>query len=206
MWYRRVMRCAVALVLAACGGGGVASPDAADKAATCASTFGSALTAGFARLDGTVLAVVPPDDQACALPNRTHLVLQVTMGGAVYRMVVDVLSNMGSPDVWFHELDAPLVGPAWSDGWHTGIALDYATGLGLHSTQFAEMTEAELVAKLTSELELGAKVSVFATAGATEPDSAHLVHRNATDADGAIVIAPDTAPHYLVMRFDEQAF
>src|SRR5262249_23663455 len=70
-----------------------------DKSAPCASTFGSALTDAFGRLDGTVVAVVPPNDQACAQPNMTHLVLQVEMEGAVYRMVLDVLSNQGSPDV-----------------------------------------------------------------------------------------------------------
>lgn len=165
-----------------------------------------ALTPAFGRLDGSVLAVVPPNDQACAMPNSTHLVLQVTMGGAAYRMVVDVLSNQGSPDLWFTELDAPLAGPAWSDGWHTDAALDYATTLGVHSTGMAELNQSELVAKITSELELGAKVSVYATSGSTEPSSAHLVHRNATNADGAIVIDPDTAPHYLLLRFDDQTF
>ncbi len=200
------MRRLIPIALAACGSHAAPAPDALDKAATCAATFGSALTAGFGRLDGTILAVVPPNDQACALPNSTHLVLQVTMGGAAYRMVVDVLSNQGSPDVWLHDLDAPLAGPAWSDGWHLDAPLDYATDLGLRATDFTEMNQADLVAKITSELDLGAHVSVFATAGSTEPDSAHLVHRNLANADGAIVIAPDTAPHYLAMRFDEQTF
>ena len=68
------------------------------------------------------------------------------------------------------------------------------------------MHEDDLVHAITDELELGARISVFATAGSTEPDSAHLVHRNATNADGAIVVNPDTAPHYLLMRFDEQSF
>jgi len=194
------------VLVAACSSSHASPPDALDKAGPCAATFGSALSAGFGRIDGTVLAVVPPNDQQCAMPNSTHLVVQVTMGGAAYRLVVDVLSNQGSPDVWFAEHDAPLAGPAWSDGWHVGTTLDYVTDLGMHSPQFAEMNQADLVAKISSELDLGAHVSVFATAGTTEPNSAHLVHRNATNADGAIVIAPDSAPHYLLMRFDEQSF
>src|SRR5450432_3613923 len=101
------------------GNGGIAGTDAGDKAGPCASMFGTALTPAFGRIDGTVLAVVPPGDQACALPNATHLVVQVTMGGAAYRLVVDVLSNQGSPDVLLDELDAPLVGGAWTEGWHT---------------------------------------------------------------------------------------
>jgi len=194
--------------LDAADGSDAAPADAAadvDKAATCATTFGSALTNAFGRFDGTVVAVVPPDDQACALPNRTHLVIQVSMGGSVYRMVVDVLSNQGSPDVLFHEIDAPLAAGPWAEGWHTGVALDYVTTLSMHSAAFTAMHEADLVAKIASEIDIGAKISVFSTSDG-EPNSTHLVHRNATNADGAIVIHPDSAPHYLLMRFDEQSF
>jgi hypothetical protein len=180
--------------------------DPSGKAANCATTFGTSLTASFGRLDGTVLAVVPPDDQACTAPNATHLVVQATMGGAAYRLVIDVLSNQGSPDVSFFELDAPLTGPTWSDGWHPSQTLDYVTTLAVHKTQFTAKHEADLVTKITSEIALGAHISIFATATSAEPDSAHLVHRNLTNADGAIVIDPDTAPHYLLMAFDEQSF
>jgi hypothetical protein len=188
-------------------GGAVDAAADVDKSATCASTFGTALTAGFGRLDGTVTAVVPPNDQMCAAPNATHLVIQVKMGGAIYRMVVDVLSNVAPPDVYFYEMDAPLAAGAWADGWHAGDALDYVTTLGVHSTSFTAMKEADLVAKITSEIELGARISVFATNGSSEPDSAHLVHRNLTNQDGAIVIGPDSAqPHYMLLRFNEQTF
>ncbi len=163
-------------------------------------------TPGFGRLDATLVAVVPPNDHACADLNSTHLVIQGEMNGDVDRMVVDVLSNQGSPDVWFYELDAPLVGEPWAEGWHTDVPLDYATTLGLHSTQFTEMTETPLVTAITNELTLGAKVSIFATNGSTEPDSAHLIHRNTTNQDGAIVLSPDGAPHWLTMRFDEDVF
>jgi hypothetical protein len=128
------------------------------------------------------------------------------MGGEAYRMVVDVLSDAGSPDVHFTELDAALVGPAWSDGWHAGMTLDYVTTLAVHSPQLTAMHEGDLVTKITSEIALGAHISIFATATSAEPDSAHLVHRNLTNADGAIVIAADSAPHYLLMAFDEQTF
>jgi len=177
-----------------------------NKAATCATTFGEDLTNAFGRLDGTVLAIVPPNDQTCAMPNMTHLVIQVTMGGAAYRMVVDVLSDEGSPEVLFYEMNAPLEDGAWADGWHAGIDLDYVLTLKVHSTSFTAMTQATLVAKVTSEIALGAKVSVFATS-MDEPTSAHLVHRNVTNEDGAIVLGPDTAsPHYLLFRFAEQTF
>jgi|GEM_PF-709737 len=176
-----------------------------DKSATCASTFGSGLTNAFGRVDGTVVAVVPPNDQACALPNRTHLVIQVQMSGAVYRMVVDVLSNQGSPDVLIDEIDAPLAAGDWEDGWHPGVALDYVSTLAVHSGAFTAMHQADLVAKITSEIGVGDRISVFGTSDG-EPNSTHLIHRNATNADGAIVVHPDTAPHYILLRFDEQAF
>jgi hypothetical protein len=194
-------------------GGGDAGPDDAadaaedvDKAVTCAATFGSALTNAFGRLDGTVLAVVPPGDEACAMPNSTHAVIQVTMQGATYRMVLDVLSSVGNPDVFFYETNAPLAAGPWAEGWHAGVALDYVTTLSLHDTSFVEMVEADLVAKVTSEIALGAHVSVFATSDG-EPSSAHLIHRNLTNADGAIVLEPESAsPHYLLFRFGDQSF
>jgi hypothetical protein len=186
--------------------------DDVNKAAPCledASAFGQALTNAFGRVDGTIVAVIPPDDQACALPNSTHLIIEVLMQGAVYRMVVDVLSDVasdsGSFDVFFYEMDAPLADGAWADGWHTGIAFDYVNTLAIHSTPFVAMSQADVVAKITSELTLGAHVSVFSTS-AGEPDSTHLVHRNLTNQDGAIVVSPETAPHYLLIRFSEDSF
>ena len=189
-------------------GGSVAdaAPDV-DKSASCAATFGSSLTAAFGRLDGTVLAVVPPGDNACAMPNSTHVVIQVTWAGEVYRMVLDVLSSVGNPDVFFSEIDAPLAAGPWAEGWHPGVVLDYVSTLGVHALSFTEMKEADLVQKVTSEIDLGSHVSIFATAGAGVTSSAHLIHRNATDADGAIVVRPESAmPHYLLFRFAEQTF
>ncbi len=184
-----------------------ASDAAVDKSATCAAAFGENLTPAFGRIDGTVVAIVPPGDEACALPNSTHLVIQVMQSGLVYRMVVDVLSDQGSPDVLFEEMNAPLAGEAWAEGWHTDASLDYVTTLSTHSTSFTAMVEDDLVAKITSEIDLGSNISIYATATSSEPDSAHLVHRNLTHQDGAIVIGPDTAhPHYLLMHFDEQTF
>jgi hypothetical protein len=187
-----------------------AAPDVApdvNKAATCATTFGDALTNAFGRLDGTVVAIVPPNDQTCAMPNMTHLVIQVLWSGAAYRMVVDVLSDESTdPDVSLFEINAPLADGAWAEGWHPGVALDYVLTLKVHSTSFTSMTQANLVAKVTSEIALGSKISVFATS-MDEPTSAHLVHRNLTNQDGAIVLGPDTAsPHYLLFRFSDQTF
>ncbi|HSD86573.1 MAG TPA: hypothetical protein VLB44_03630 [Kofleriaceae bacterium] len=169
-----------------------------DKTAACASTFGNALTNSFGRVDGTILAVVPPGYQGCAQPNSTHIVLQVTMNGAAYRMVINT-------DGLVDQLDAPLAGPAWGDGWHTDAQLDYVSTLHVASSAFTP--PADVVALVTDQLELGAHVSVFGTSsGGVKADSAHLIHRNSANADGAIVIHPDTAPHYILFRFSNQSF
>ncbi len=185
------------------------APDAStDKARNCATVFGSSLTTAFGRLDGTVRAVVPPGHPTCPLPNGTHVVLQVTMADQVYRMVINVLSDQGPPNVYFRTLDAPLAGDAWADGWHPGTALDYVSTLQVTSASFASHTMTEMVDLVTQPIELGANISVFATSsGGGNAGNAHLVHRNQPNADGAIVVGPDTAnPHYLLVRFDEQAF
>lgn len=168
----------------------------ASKADACASLFGSALTDSFGRLDGTILAVVPAGHPTCPMPNGTHLVLQVTMNSAAYRMVVNL-------DVLTHEVDAPLAGDVWSEGWHPSAQLDYVTTLNTNANDFD--LNPSVQSWITNQLELGAHVSVFATSENFH-DSAHLIHRENTNTDGAIVVNPETAPHYLLFRFSNQAF
>lgn len=210
------MRLAFVCLLAACGEGGPAFkhpiPDSAfdappAKAAHCAATFGAELTDAFGRLDGTVLAVIPPGYQGCAQPNSTHVVVQVMVNGAAYRMVANVLSTSNDPMVYLDEVAAPLAGPAWAEGWHPDAQLDYVTTLGVTKSQFTIADEATAAARIYDMLELDRTVSIFATSsGPPQADSAHLIHRNATNADGAIVLSPDTAPHYLLTAFAEQSF
>ncbi len=186
----------------------------ADKAAPCASTFGGALTRDFGRLDGTLHAVVGPTDTQCALPNDDHLVVQVAMGGAVYRIVINVLSdgrNGTDTRLRYQALAHPLVGGPWAEGWHPGATLDYATTLGAHSTTgFEPVAMAALVERVTARLVLGARISAFATSsGGTRAASAHLVHRGqpALGEDGALVLDPDgPSPTYLLFHFDGSEF
>ena len=175
----------------------------------CAKTFGDQLTAGFGRIDGIVYAVQKPSDAACVMPNSDHLVLQVLVKGAVYRMVVNVVSDRAgqSPEVRFGRLPHALPAPAWSEGWHTDAPLDYVKTLGATSASgFAPKPMNDLVAALATELVVGAKVSVYATSGNGRPESAHLVHRNKANADGAIVVAPAASPTFLLFHFDNQTF
>ncbi len=84
----------------------------------CAKTFGTALTTGFGRIDGIVYAVQKPSDTSCPLPNRDHVIVQVLMDGAVYRMVVNVQSDrVGSdPKIRVGAKAHPLPPPAFSEG------------------------------------------------------------------------------------------
>jgi len=183
-------------------------PDApfVDKAGPCVGSFGQDLPDGFGRMDGTVVAVVPPLHPTCPASNDDHLILEIRQNGKVYRMVAAVVSTVGNPDMAFIDKPAALPAPAWSEGWHPGVSFDYVTDLGLHRLDFTPRPLNDLVYSLNARLELGARVSVYGTVE-NDPASAHLIHRTGNSAtDGAIVIDPDTAPRYLALRFDNQLF
>jgi hypothetical protein len=109
-------------------------------------------------------------------------------------------------DIWLKELGAPLAGPPWEEGWHTDAPLDYVTTLGMNSTQFSA-TVGNAPAVIDFALDIGARVSVYATStGGTKADSAHLIHRNLPNADGALVVDIDTYPRYFLFRFGDQTF
>jgi hypothetical protein len=119
-------------------------------------------------------------------------------------MVIDVDDTDAPGTIHGTTLSHAMVGGAWADGWHA-VPLDYVTTFGLHSTTFPAMTTAAAVAEITGALDLGAHVSIFATAQG-EPDSAHLVHRNLTSQDGAIVVDVDGSPTWLLFSFSNQTF
>lgn len=206
------------LALAACGDAAApevtdaatdAALDAAGKDAACASMFGDALTSAFGRVDGTVVAVVEPGNPRCALPNRDHLVVQVELGGAVYRMVVNVQSNGADPNIRVRTATGALPAPAFAPGWHPGLSLDYPRDLGVHSG--AGWEPLDLAAATTwasAPIEVGAPIAVYATSsGGSFAASAHLVHRNGSNHDGAIVVDPTgTAPRWLLFSFADQTF
>lgn len=202
------------LALAACGDGGAKgsadllapSPDLVyvDKAKGCVDTFGSALTDSFGRIDGTLVAVVQPSDKQCTMFNSDHLVLEIEMQGAVYRAVVNVISDRaGDQRVRFKEQDAPLAVP-FAEGWHTDVTLDYPTDLDAHNYTFEPYEMQPLIDKITALLTIGQPISVFTISSGGS--SSHLVHRNRTNADGAIVINPTTSPHYVLLAFETQSF
>lgn len=174
----------------------------------CAQTFGGALTAGFGRLDGTLRAIVRPGVEGCGPVNGSHLVLQLDVQGAPYRVVINVASDRGDDrrvrlDTRTHALPAP----AFSEGWHLGVTLDYVTEFALHSTDFTPYERDALVAEVLRGARVGAPVAVYSTNGGSYRDSTHLVHRNGGNHDGAVVFDPQGAsPTWLLFHFVEQTF
>jgi len=171
--------------------------------------WGSGLSAAFGRIDGTITAIAKPSSTGCDQSNSTHFVLEVTMGGAPYPLVVNVQDTASSPGyVYFGETDAALAGVPWADGWHTDAAekLDYVNNLGIHSTAFTALSETDLVNAIICELVPGDQVSVYALGWGT--NGAHDIHRNTGGggADGAIVLHATTNPHYLMFHFVNQTF
>lgn len=191
------------------GSGGATTTAPVDKAADCIDgeeDLGKSLTSAFGRLDGTVLAVVQPTDTECFLPNDDHVVLQVLWNGEAYRMVVNVMSGFGDPDVHYGLLDQAPAGIVWEEGWHPGVSLDYVNDLGVHSGELTQYPMLELSQKMADEITLGQKVSVFAHSD-NNPSSTHKIHRNGGGEDGAIVLDPDSeAPRTMIFHFANQAF
>jgi hypothetical protein len=180
---------------------------------TCASTFGAALTEGFGRLDGIVYAVQKPSDLGCVMPDKNHLILQVLMEGAVYRMVVNLESDVGGADTKLRFASFPhaLPPPEFVEGWRTGIPLDYAGVLGAHSGDggFTALTLDEAVLRIVAEVKVGDPVSVYGFTAAGQGASADRVHRDDSgkNEDGAIVVGPTSAsPKFLLFHFAAQTF
>lgn len=171
---------------------------------TCTSQFGSALTPAFGRLDGLLVAIVPPGGGPCNA-DSDHVHLQVLANGATYDIAITVAdTDTGAEDVHTTTIDHALVGPAWAEGWHTGVLVDYVS-IGVHSAALPLRTKAQLVSDLMASLATANHVSVFATGYGT--DGAHLVHRNGQGHDGLLVTEPLSNPaHARLFSFTSQAF
>jgi hypothetical protein len=212
------VRCAI-IVLVACGrpsaatDGAIATDTALDTAMhvddgtptrhACTNNLGNALTTTFGRLDGLLVAIVPPGNGGCNA-DTDHLHLQVQANGAIYDVAVNVGSTGGVDDVHTTTLEHAMPGPAWAEGWHTGVLDDYVS-LGLHSPTFTLTPRTQLTSDLMADLATVNHISVFATGYG--PDGAHLVHRNGQGHDGAVITQPLSTPSHLrLFSFTTQAF
>jgi len=180
--------------------------DGAPVRKACTSTFGSALTSGFGRMDGYLIAIVPPGPSTAPCnADQGHLHLQVMVDGAIYDVAVNVGTDDATNDVHTTTLDTVQLGLPWSEGWHTDVTNDY-TALGIHSAALPLHSRAENVAALTAELATVNHVSVFGTGYSPTPSGAHLIHRN-NGRDGMLVTHPlAAAPHARLFSFTTPTF
>ena len=158
-----------------------AGGDGAPTRAPCTASRGSGLSTSHARLDGYVVAVIPPGNGKQCGGDSSHVHVQVLVGKAVYDVAVNVDGNMT-------ERDEALTGGPWGEGWHTATSLDYPSALGAHASDF-KLTGASMVATEIEKQLAGANhVSVFCTG--YDKSGCHLVHRKGKGQDGALVIDP----------------
>jgi hypothetical protein len=166
----------------------------------CTSQLGNALTSAYGRLDGILVAIVPPGNGPCNA-DSDHVHLQIQMNGAIY----DVAVNVGSSNMDdVHTTTREIALPVWQEGWHTGVLEDYVS-LGVHSTDIPLGTRTQNTADIMNELATVNHISVFGTGYG--PDGAHLIHRNGQGHDGLVVTQPLSTPaHVRLFSFTTQAF
>lgn len=187
------------------GGGGGGTGDGTPTRQPCTGTFGSAMTATFGRLDGFLVAIVDPNTTTSCRGDDNHIHLQVRVNGGIEDIAVNVASTSGNPNVDFRTIGAALRGGAWTEGWHPGQTLDYPSNLGVTSGSFTEETLTQLTASVDNLIASANHVSIFATG--FDGTGGHLIHRQGSGHDGAIVINPTTAnPTYLLFHFTNQTF
>lgn len=182
-----------------------ASGDGTPTRLPCTSTFGSAMSATFGRLDGFLVSVVNPNTTTACRGDDNHIHLQVKVNGGIEDIAVNIASTTGNPDLDFRTISAALRGGAWAEGWHPGQTLDYPTNLGAGATSFTEETPTQLTSVVDSAIGNANHVSIFTTG--FDATGGHLIHRQGSSHDGAIVINPTTtSPTYLLFHFTTQSF
>ena len=173
----------------------------------CATTFGSSFPSSFVRIDGRLVAVVPPTGAHACRSDSDHLHLQVLVRGATYDIAVTARSTTDPtmPDVFLDRVTLAPPGEPFAEGAHTGASLDYVS-LGVRSSDFTAYPESQLVTMLEGELADVDEITIYAT-GYPGGDGAHLVHRNAPGQDGALVLHPlDATSAVLLFHFSTQSF
>ena len=176
--------------------------DGAPMRLPCTGQFGSALTSTYGRLDGYLVAIVPPGNGGCNA-DADHVHLQVKMNGSIY----DVAVNVGSAtqdDV--HTTTRELDLPVWSEGWHTGaLVLEDYVSLGVHSTDIPLGTHTQNIADVMADLTNANHISIYGIGYG--PDGAHLIHRNGGGHDGLLVTEPLSVPaHARLFSFSTLSF
>ena len=190
------------------GGGSGSNVDGTPVRQPCTSNFGNALPSSgtFGRLDGYLVAIVPPGSTNGCNDDSSHVHLQIKMNGAIYDIAIDATdSQTRTDDVHTGTLDMAMPsGPAWSEGFHTGVTLDYPS-LGVHASSLPLQSKAQIVSAFQTDLATVNHISIFTTTYGG--DGAHLVHRNGSGHDGAVVTEPlSPTAHVRLLSFSDQSF
>jgi hypothetical protein len=210
MIHRSILALAIAIpaFLSACTAGH-AEPEVSSSAVTstgdgtptrvpCTSSFGTGLTGTFGRLDGVIVAVVPPGHGSCNA-DAHHVHVQVLSQGETYDVAVNTDGGFSATK------DMPLPGGPWADGWHAGGSLDYVTDVGVHVGDFQPGSENAIDQQLEIALANANHVSVFATL--YSHGGVHLVHRRGQGHDGLLVTDPlSPTSHVFAFHFSNQSF
>jgi len=169
----------------------------------CTSQFGTALTQAYGRLDGFLVAIVPPMTGPCNA-DTSHVHLQIRANAEIYDVAVNVGDENGTEDVHTLTMDRDLPGGAWAEGWHVSESVDYVA-FGVHSNELTLETKATLTSDIETDLQTVNHISVYATGYG--PDGVHLVHRNGSGHDGVIATEPLSVPSHLrLFSFTSQSF
>ena len=169
----------------------------------CTNNFGTGVTQAFGRLDGILVAIIPPGNSPCNADSN-HVHLQILANGAVYDAAVNVGSDTGVEDVTTASRELSLPGPAWAEGWHTGFGTSYIS-LGIHATDLTLQTAAQNTSAIQADLATANHISVFGTGYG--PGGIHLVHHQTSQRDGMIVREPLSEPGIArLFAFDNQPF
>lgn len=190
------------------GGGSGSNLDGTPTRQPCTSHFGNALPSSgtFGRLDGYLVAIVPPGSTSGCNDDSSHVHLQIKMNNEIYDIAIDAIdSQTHTDDVHTSTRDIPMPsGPAWSEGFHTGVTLDYPS-LGVHSSSLPLLTKAQVVNAFETDLATVNHISIYTTTYGS--DGAHLVHRNGGGHDGAVVSEPlSPTAHVRLLSFSDQSF
>ncbi len=162
----------------------------------CTGNFGGGLTKSFGRLDGILVAIVPPGSGGCNA-DRDHVHLQIEADGETYDVAINIDVRTGTRDL-------VMPGPAWSDGWKTGIPVKYPM-LDIHTDDLVDRTRDQLVAELMTELGTVNHISIFGIGYG--PEGAHNVHRNDFNQDGMVLTQPLSTPaRARLFAFSTQTF
>ena len=165
----------------------------------CVEQLGSGLTTSYGRLDGVLVAIVPPGSNKCH-GDADHVHLQILANNMTY----DVAVNVGVQAQDVHTTTRELAFPAWSEGWHPGAHEDYAT-LGVHTADIPLQTSSQIISALDADLATANHITIFATGYGS--NGAHLVHENGGGHDGMVVTHPLSSPaHARLFSFSGQSF